>query len=209
MNCSGSACQHGNSLQYKFIGCLPRLATPSNSPVSFFSHLLLFFFSFYDAVLSERFPWLWWLVFYFYTPVILLAHWEWWPHPICACELSGKELFMHSFIHSSTHPVNNSDPVLGAKDAAIDKDPVFVAVAKMLHPDPPSGAHCSFPSCLECCRKVTHSRGLLGLALCLRGLCHPPSCPSLVQPTSHDWLLCGFKGPAPFVSLWDTTEALP
>ena len=25
---------------------------------------------------------------------------------------------------------------------------------------------------------------------------------SLVQPTSHDWLLCGFNGPAPFVSIW-------
>lgn len=63
-------------------------------------------------------------------------------------------------------------------------------------PDPPSGAHCSFPSCLECCRKVTYSWGLLGLALCLRGLCHPPSCPSLGQPAPHDWLLCEFKGPA-------------
>lgn len=52
---------------------------------------------------------------------------------------------MHSFIHSSTHPVNNSDPVLGAGDAAIDKDPVFVAAAACSHPDPPSGAHCLFP----------------------------------------------------------------
>lgn len=195
----GTPCSINLLDAYPDLPLLP-IALCLSSPICYF-----FFFFFYNAVLSERFPWLWWLVFYFYTLVILLAHWEWWPHPTCACELSRKELF----IHSSTHPVNNSDPVLGDKDAAIDKDPVFVAVAKMLHPDSPSGAHCSFPSCLECCRKVTHSWGFLGLALCLRGLCHPPSCPSLVQPTSHDWLLCGFKGPAPFVSIWDSPEALP
>lgn len=36
-----------------------------------------------------------------------------------------------------THPVNNSDPLLGAGDTPIDKDPSLVAAAGVHHPDPP------------------------------------------------------------------------
>lgn len=113
-------------------------------------------------------------------------------------------LFIHSCIHQSSQ---QSWPSSGSWGSAINKDPSLVATARVYPLDtlfritlliPPGARHGA-----GCCPMTDDS---WELPLAKRSYVTQGNTPSLVHSASNDWLLWGYKDPAPFVSIQDSQK---